>query len=172
MSDLDSMKFPIRIDTDHQRDDMAKRIRALEVSRENPVFVKITYKKEKRSNAISRLSHMWYSEVSEQGKEYTPIQVKSIAKLKWGVPIMRQHEEFNTYWCALTQFGEVEREGQEPLVITPAFPTYEKQLELMEILPVTSLMTNPEMSQFMNDFQRVMGPRYELTDPRLEGIEL
>jgi hypothetical protein len=37
---------------------------------------------------------------------------------------------------------------------------------------VTSLMTNAEMSQYMNHFKAVMGCHYDLTDPRLQGVEL
>ncbi len=31
-------------------------------------------------------------------------------------------------------------------------------------------MTNAEMSQYMSDFKKVMGQKYQLTDPRFEGI--
>jgi hypothetical protein len=171
MSELGLKRYPVRIVNDHQRDELAKTIRSIETSRNKPILVTITDKQEKRSHAINRLAHMWYSDCAEQGREYTQGQVKCMAKLKWGVPIMRKHEKFNTRWMDLTQYKEIEQDD-EMVLITPAFPTYEDQVELMEYLPVTSLMTNPEMSEFMHQFQAMMGVRYQLTDPRLQGIEL
>jgi|TARA_R110001592_G_scaffold12731_1_gene60117 hypothetical protein len=169
---LGLLAYPVRIVNDYQRDDLAARIRALETNKNKPILVTITDADEKRSNAINRLAHMWYSERAKQGGEYTMDQVKCIAKLKWGVPIMKRHRKFNDHWIALTEYQEVEQEGKENLVITPAFPTYEKKIELMDWLPVTSLMTNPEMSEFMNYFQAFFANKYQLTDPKLQGIEL
>jgi len=156
MSELGLLRYPVRIVNDHQRDELAKSIRSIETSLNKPILVTITDAQEKRSHAINRLAHMWYADCAEQGREYTPEQIKCLAKLKWGVPIMRKHEKFNTTWMKLVH----------------AFPGYEEKVAFMEYLPVTSLMTNPEMSEFMNHFQAVMGSRYELTDPRLQGIEL
>lgn len=156
MSELGLLRYPVRIVNDHQRDELAKSIRSIETSLNKPILVTITDAHEKRSHAINRLAHMWYADCAEQGREYTPEQIKCLAKLKWGVPIMRKHKKFNTTWMKLVH----------------AFPDYEEKVAFMEYLPVTSLMTNPEMSEFMNNFQAVMGSRYELTDPRLQGIEL
>jgi len=156
MGDLGRMKFPVRLVDNYQRDRLADQIKQLEVSREKPILVKITDSSEKRSHAINRLAHMWYGSVSEQGQEYTQGQVKSNAKLRWAVPIMRKHEYFNSQWMKIIE----------------AFPSYEEQIEILEYFPVTSLMTNPEMSQYLNDFKRVMGQKYELTEPRLEGVFL
>jgi hypothetical protein len=153
---LGLLAYPVRIVNDYQRDDLAARIRGLETNKNKPILVTITDADEKRSNAINRLAHMWYSDCSKQGGEYTSEQVKSLAKLKWGVPIMRKHRKFNDTWMKLVH----------------AFPSYEEKVDLMEYLPLTSLMTNPEMSEFMNHFQAVMGSRYQLTDPKLQGIEL
>ena len=156
MRELGFLRYPVRIVNDHQRDELAKSIRSIETSLNKPILVTITDAHEKRSHAINRLAHMWYADCAEQGREYTPEQIKCLAKLKWGVPIMRKHKKFNTTWMKLVH----------------AFPDYEEKVAFMEYLPVTSLMTNPEMSEFMNHFQAVMGSRYELTDPRLQGIEL
>lgn len=156
MSELGLLRYPVRIVNDHQRDELAKSIRSIETSLNKPILVTITDAHEKRSHAINRLAHMWYADCAEQGREYTPEQIKCLAKLKWGVPIMRKHKKFNTTWMKLVH----------------AFPGYEEKVAFMEYLPVTSLMTNPEMSEFMNNFQAVMGSRYQLTDPKLQGIEL
>ena len=156
MSDLGLLRYPVNITNDYQRDELCKKIGKLETSRQKPILVKITDVKEKRSNAINRLAHMWYRNCANQGGEYTEEQVKCISKLKWGVPIMRQHEKFNTTWMKLIA----------------GFPTYEEQVELMQYLPVTSLMTNAEMSSYLTHFKNLMGQHYDLIDPKLEGIEL
>ena len=67
---------------------------------------------------------------------------------------MRQHDKFNEHWLRL-----------EKVCLT-----YEEKMTAMDFLPVTSLMTNAEMSQYMSDFKKVMGQKYQLTDPRFEGI--
>ena len=114
--------------------------------------------KHDRSLAQNRLSHKWYSEVSLQGKEYTPEEVKSIAKLRWGVPILlAESEEFAAFWK----------------LATATSPTYEQQREIiMPHTPITSLMSVEQMSRYLSDFLRVMGSKYQLTDPALLGLEI
>lgn len=154
MFDLGLMKFPVYLQNDFQRQTFIKNLNDLPISRETPVHIKISDKKINRSKAINNLSHRWYSDVAKQGKEYTPGEVKAIAKFRWGVPIMRQHDKFNEHWLRL-----------EKVCLS-----YEEKIDAMEFLPVTSLFTNAEMSQYMSDFKRVMGQKYQLTDPRTEGI--
>ena len=67
---------------------------------------------------------------------------------------MQQHDKFNEHWLRL-----------EKVCLT-----YEEKMTAMNYLPVTSLMSNSEMSQNLSDFKRVMGQKYQLTEPRLEGI--
>ena len=56
--------------------------------------------------------------------------------------------------------------------VSPIFPTYQDRWEnLMPRTPVTSEMTTEQMSRYLNDFQRVMGSKYNLTDPALMGLE-
>ena len=56
--------------------------------------------------------------------------------------------------------------------VSPIFPTYQDRWEnLMPRTPVTSEMTTDQMSRYLNDFQRVMGSKYNLTDPALMGLE-
>lgn len=144
------------IKSDAQKAGAAAHLATLPVSVDHPYSIKIEPFKLDRRAAQNRLSHMWYLEVSKQGKEYTPEQVKSIAKLRWGVPILlAENEDFAAYWAK----------------VSPVFPTYEERWEmLMPRTPVTSEMTVKQMSQFLGDFQRVMGSKYKLTDPALMGV--
>tara|TARA_B100000780_G_scaffold131883_1_gene92489 strand:- start:12305 stop:12790 length:486 start_codon:yes stop_codon:yes gene_type:complete len=151
---LGLLKFPQTILNDFQRNEFLQQFRALDVSAANPFTVTMKLGKEKRSDAMNRLSHMWYSDCAKQGAEFDAGGIKSIAKHKWGVPIMREDESFNATW----------------LKLIIGFPTYEEIMDFMPLLPVTSLMDNAQMSRYMNDFNRVMGVKYELTDPRMVGL--
>jgi len=73
--------------TDSQKADAAAHLATVAVSHDKPCSVKIEPYTETRRAAQNRLSHMWYGEASAQGKEYTSQQVKSLAKLNYGVPI-------------------------------------------------------------------------------------
>ena len=145
------------IKTDFQKASAAAHLATLPVSNEKPYSIKIEPFKLDRRPAQNRLLHMWCSEVSEQGKEYTPEQVKSKAKRRWGVPILlAEDEDFAAFWELATATN----------------PSYEQQWEIiMPHTPVTSLMTVKQMSRYIGDFQRVMGSKYNLTDPALMGLE-
>jgi hypothetical protein len=100
---------------------------------------------------------MWCNEISKQSKEYTPGQIKSRAKLSWGVPILCAEEPaFAKYWEKVIQ----------------AFPTYEEQLDdLMPRTPVTSIMTTKQMARLLTDMERVSCMKYKLTSPSMYGLE-
>ena len=144
--------------TDAQKAAAAAHLATLPVSSDEPFAIKMEPYKHDRSLAQNRLSHKWYSEVSLQGKEYTPEEVKSIAKLRWGVPILlAESEEFAAFWK----------------LATATSPTYEQQREIiMPHMPITSLMSVEQMSRYLSDFLRVMGSKYQLTDPALLGLEI
>ena len=98
MSELGLLRYPMTITNDHQRDQLIESMRLLKASSAQPILVRITDKKQKRSEAINALSHRWYGDCAKQGSEHTEAGIKAIAKLKWGVPIMRKHESFNASW--------------------------------------------------------------------------
>jgi len=154
LSELGLMGFPVYLTNDWQRERFVENLNKLKMSKEKPIHIIVSDKKIMRSKAINNLSHRWYSDVARQSGEYTPEEVKALAKYRWGVPIMRQHDKFNEHWLRL-----------EKVCLT-----YEEKMIAMNYLPVTSLMSNSEMSQYLSDFKRVMGQKYQLTEPRLEGI--
>jgi hypothetical protein len=131
-------------------------LEAVEANHNKPVSVQIKTYSQKRSEAQNRLSHLWYREISEQGEEYTPDQIKCRAKKHFGVPLLlADSEKFNAAWLKAIQ----------------AFPTYEEQVdELLPFFPVTSLMTTEQMSRYLTDFYRVQGQKYALTDPKVFGL--
>ena len=143
--------------TDEQKANAAAAVATVAVSDTKPVSVKIQPYSEKRKAAQNRMAHMWDGEISKQGGEYTPFEIHQISKLRYGIPILRQDEDFEAYWQK----------------VSPMFPTYEQQLEeLMPRTPVTSIMTTKQMSQYLSDVCRSASMKYQLTDPSLLGLEL
>jgi hypothetical protein len=89
---------------------------------------------ETRSDKQNRLSHAWYAELADNLKEYTALGYKNYCKLNFGVPILRaEDEEFRTSYDK---------------VIRPL--GYEQKIEVMNILPVTSIMTTKQLSQYLD----------------------
>jgi hypothetical protein len=107
-----------------------------------------------RGLPINSLSHTWYCQISRELREGSPLQVKAFCKLHYGVPIMRVE-------CA------VFREAYDTR-IKSGF-TYEQKLILMESFPVTSLMTNPQIKQYLDAVQAGYAGRVLLEYPKEEG---
>ena len=99
--------------------------------------VKIKLFTELRSDLQNRLSHAWYGELADNIKETDAIGYKCFCKLNFGVPIMRAEEdEFReVYDCAIKALS------------------YEKKLEIMKILPVTSLMNTKQLTCYLEQIK-------------------
>lgn len=97
---------------------------------------------EKRSLDQNSLSHSWYAEVSRAKEDISPLEAKCESKLHCGVPILRTEDDgFREFYDAS---------------IKPTL-TYEKKLEAMKFLPVTSLMSKKQLSQYLEDMQQYWG---------------
>lgn len=87
-----------------------------------------------RSLSQNDISHAWYEQVAMELREDSALGVKCESKLHCGVPILRAEDsEFRAVYDA---------------VIRPL--PYELKLEAMKQWPVTSLMTKPQMSQYLD----------------------
>jgi hypothetical protein len=92
-----------------------------------------------RSLDQNALSHVWYGQVSKQGRDMSTAQVRRWCKLHLGVPIMRAHEEsFRQAWDSMIK----ER------------MFYWEKLALMDWWPVTSIMTREQMSEYLDAMQQ------------------
>lgn len=113
-------------------DNLIKQIQALDPTKRH--LVKITEYTELRSDLQNRLSHAWYGELANELKEHDAIGYKSFCKLHFGVAIMRtDDDEFRTvYDTAIKGLS------------------YEKKIEIMKILPVTSLMSTKQLTQYLD----------------------
>lgn len=103
-----------------------------------PVKVTVTHMTaaQLRSAAQNRLMHKWFRDIAKSELGWTPEEARAYSKLHIGVPILRRREAFKQqYDTAL-----------KPL-------PYAKKLLLMDgplELPVTSVMTPKEMTEFLN----------------------
>ena len=86
-----------------------------------------------RSLDQNAISHCWYEQLARELKEDDAIGWKSYCKLHHGIPILRaEDEEFRAFYD-----GSLKR------------LTYEQKLQAMKYLPVTSLMTKPQLSKYL-----------------------
>jgi hypothetical protein len=92
---------------------------------------------QKRSIPQNNHSHTWYEQMAKELPEDDALGWKCYCKLHHGVPILRAENE---------QFREA-YDG------TIKGMTYEQKLEVMKILPVTSLMTKPQLSKYLEVVQ-------------------
>ncbi len=96
----------------------------------------------KRSLDQNAIAHAWYAQVARELREDTELGVKAFCKLNFGVPILRAADE--------------DFRGKYDRAVRPM--QYEDKLTLMEWFPVTSLMTTPQLSEYLekvrNHYQR------------------
>ena len=91
-----------------------------------------------RSIDQNSLSHAWYQQVALELREDTANDVKRFCKLHFGVPILRaENAEFRASYDAAIR----------------STLTYEQKLIAMDFMPVTSLMTTGQISEYMTKVQ-------------------
>lgn len=103
----------------------------------------------KRSLSQNDISHAWYQQVANELREDTPLGVKCFCKLHFGIPILRAESD---------DFREKYDRAVKPM-------DYPDKLTLMEWFPVTSLMTTPQMSQYLEKVQDHYRGRFALEFP-------
>ena len=91
-----------------------------------------------RSLDQNAISHAWYEQIARELREDTPEGVKCECKLRFGVPILR---------AADSDFREMYDTAIRGHL------SYEQKLKAMRFLPVTSLMTVPQLRQYLVDMQ-------------------
>jgi hypothetical protein len=101
-------------------------------------YVKLSARTGKaRSLDQNAISHAWYEQLARELREEDALGWKCYNKLHHGVPILRaEDEEFR-------QFYDGALKGL----------TYEKKLQAMKFLPVTSIMTKPQLSAYLEAMQ-------------------
>jgi hypothetical protein len=106
----------------------------LEIPQDGTQQVVITPKKNDRTLAQNRLSHMHYKQIGDQMGE-SPLETKCRCKLDFGVPILMEDEYFQMRWTPVS-----ERLARE------------EQIYLMESVDVTSLMNVKQFTGYIEDY--------------------
>ena len=101
-------------------------------------FVKVSAKVgTARSLDQNAIAHAWFEQVARELREDDALGVKCFCKLHHGIPILRaEDEEFRNFYD-----GSLKRLA------------YEQKIVAMKFLPVTSLMTKPQLSRFLEAMQ-------------------
>ena len=101
-------------------------------------YVKISAKTGKaRSLDQNAISHAWYEQIARELREEDALGWKCYCKLHHGIPILRAEDE----------------DFRESYDTTIKGMSYEQKLKVMSILPVTSLMTKPQLSKYLEAMQ-------------------
>ena len=107
-------------------------------------YIKISTKTGKaRSLDQNAISHAWYEQIARELREDDTLGWKCYCKLHHGVPILRAEDEG----------------FREAYDATIKGMTYEQKLVVMRMLPVTSLMTKPQLSKYLEAMQADFWPR-------------
>ena len=106
-------------------------------------FIRLIIRERIRSLNQNDQAHLWYTQVSLELREDTPLGVKCISKLNVGVPIMRATDaEFRAFYDKCLK----------PL-------SYEDKLDAMKYFPVSSIMPVDAASQYLEDLRTFWGKR-------------
>lgn len=128
-----------RIKDDFQWRAFCEHVGRLRLAGKTPAFKEVTTKRSVDQNSIS---HAWYSEVSRALQDRSPLSVKCESKLTCGVPILRaEDDDFRAFY---------DKSVRQTL-------SYEEKLDAMKFLPVTSLMSVKQLSQYLEDLQQYWG---------------
>jgi hypothetical protein len=105
-----------------------------------------------RTAAQNRLAQQWFTDIARQLGDMTHEEVRATCKLTIGVPILRaENEAFRLSYDRVMKHLTY----AEKLAAIMAFD-----------LPVTRLMTTPQMTAFMDQLQRTYAAQgVRLTDP-------
>jgi hypothetical protein len=114
--------------------------------------IKVEQYAKTRTEEQNAISHAWYAQLAKELRDDTPLAYKCFCKLHFGVPILRaEDDEFRTvYDTAIKSLS------------------YEKKLEVMKILPVTSIMKTKQLSQYLEAMQAHFADRVKLEFPAAE----
>jgi hypothetical protein len=102
-------------------------------------FLRVTIKKGKaRSLDQNAISHCWYEQLGRELRENDTLGWRCFCKFTFGVPLLHSEDaEFRAFWdnAVRTVFS------------------YEQKIEMMKFVPVTSLMSKPVISKYLEAMQ-------------------
>ncbi len=106
-----------------------------------------------RSLSQNAIAAVWYNQIDKQ-INYPVGQTKCECKLFFGVPILRAEDE-----SFMDRYDRLIKNRY----------TQEEKLEMMRILPVTSLMSVKQMTRYMESIQHYYAEQYHIVLDSIEG---
>lgn len=102
-------------------------------------FLRLNVKKGvDRSLSQNAISHVWYAQIARELREENTMGWRCYCKLHHGVPILRAEDaDFREFY-----------DGSLKLL------PYEKKLQAMKFVPVTSIMTTEQLSDYLEEVQQ------------------
>lgn len=129
------MKNTLHLNGEHARARLLRFVQNVPLDRD----LEFRWKKHQRDRSLEQnaMSHAIYAEVAEQLGDRTIAEVRAESKLHIGVPILRASDP---------EYCEMYDKAIKPL-------PYEDKLKAVLYWPVTSLMTVPQMQQYLDQMQ-------------------
>ena len=102
-------------------------------------YLEVSWKNGKhRSLSQNAISHCFYEQLARELREYDALQWRCYCKYTLGVPLLHAEDaEFREFWDG---------------AIRKVF-SYEQKIEMMKFTPVTSLMSKPTLSKYLEAMQ-------------------
>lgn len=130
-----------------QRQTALEVIKAAPIDVNRPLEVLVRPAKKNRSYEQNAISHAWYQELAAKLPEDDALGWKCFCKLHFGVPILRAEDD----------------DFRESYDGTIKAMSYEQKLQVMRILPVTSLMTTNQLSRYLEAMQEHFREKYQVS---------
>ena len=113
-------------------------------------WLRVSWRHEKdRTLQQNALSHAWYEQIAAELREDTAANIKAECKLRYGVTILRAEDaEFRAMYDGALKAM-----------------TYEQKLAVMHYLPITSIMTTTQLSQYLEAVRKAYDGRVRLEFP-------
>ncbi len=116
--------------------------------------VRLTETAGKRTLLQNALKEVWYGEIAKLSGDITVNDAKRQSKLVCGVPILRaESEDFRQMYDLTIKKNPVYRFGMR-FENGVTMSGYELKLKMMDILPVTSMMSTAQMSSYLESMQQ------------------
>tara|TARA_R110002050_G_scaffold46890_2_gene109964 strand:+ start:80 stop:514 length:435 start_codon:yes stop_codon:yes gene_type:complete len=131
---LSERKFDLSVERDQS--DIWDYANALQTDGHRPIFERVL---PSRSSNQNDMVYAIYKQIADQADDSTVVDIKRECKLRLGVPILRASNE---------RFKALYDKSIRPYL------TYEEKLLAMDILPVSSLMTKPQCSEYIDTMIR------------------
>lgn len=131
---MSERKFDLSVEQDQS--DIWDYANALQSDGHRPIFERVL---PGRSGNQNDMVYAIYKQIADQADDSTVVDIKRECKLRLGVPILRASNE---------RFKALYDKSIRPYL------TYEEKLLAMDILPVSSLMTKPQCSEYIDTMIR------------------